>query len=257
MADALSWLDGGWVSVVGGNSRAIMTDNLTEIGVQPPKKPCPAAFPFPETCGKSCPQGHHGPGCREKDLCYNNSHDASVGSGPCGSWCLIDDPSLCFAPDGSNCCGCGPDPTVHACNTSSTEAPKPPPPPLEVSGIDVLVRALAAPYKNFTSKALLLKAGLGDKGGRLVATGFDILQAIHTPSGAANLSSLSPQKAWLLQRILQYAGPAGGQHTVKVDDDSAEPALSTVLAELRALRSEVTALRAERPSRVSVLDFGA
>ena len=67
----------------------------------------------------------------------------------------------------------------------------------------MLVRALAAPYNNFSSKALLLKAGLGDKGGRLVATGFDILQAIHTPSGAANLSSLSPQKAWLLQRILQ------------------------------------------------------
>ena len=86
------------------------------------------------------------------------------------------------------------------------QATKPQPSPLKVSGVDVLVRALSAPYNNFTSKALLLKADLGDQGGRLVATGFDILQVIHTPSGAANLSTLNPQKAWLLQRILQYAG---------------------------------------------------
>jgi hypothetical protein len=92
---------------------------------------------------------------------------------------------------------------------------------LTVTNVTVLVRALDVAFpkalpSGFRSKALLLRLDLAG-GGTMLASGLNIMQEIH---GAAR-GDVNAQSAWLLRRLLRYAGRLAPCDTTAIKTDDA------------------------------------
>ena len=194
--------------------------------------PCPAGFPYPTK--EAAVLG---------EFCYVNAADANAGDGPCGSWCTFDpnspravgcgDPKthVCTPPpppSKNNRTSCRPAANVSACqvrcdgavgcnavnfNASlgcclETCAAAPPPtlptgggccgfaretgPAMPRDDVTVMMRAIDIVTLS-RNKALLWSMPLGNGKGTIIATGL-------------NLLGNHPEQAWVLDRLLRFAG---------------------------------------------------